>query len=153
MQMFQIFAVLDVSISFFNCKLAPCFNFLSFAPSFTRLSISQFWTADIFSHMGSGSVRTQKANNMVSVCTASNCLSSLQASPACADNSWSLWNATDSAFEFGFFCCLPDQAGLATGSCIAASQVPAYKNQIGVLVRRPLHPFLYNTYYKKTRSG
>jgi hypothetical protein len=82
---------------------------------------------------------------MVSVCVASNCLSSLQASPACADDSWSLWNATDSAFEFGFFCCLADQTGLATGSCIAASQVPAYKNQIGVLVRHPLHPIPFTT--------
>jgi hypothetical protein len=93
--------------------------------------------------MGSGSVRTQKANNTVSVCAASNCLSSLQASPACADDSWSLWNATDSPFEFGFFCCLVDQAGLATGSCIAASQVPAYKNQIGVLARHPLRPLSF----------
>ena len=56
MQMFQIFAVLDVSVSFFNCKPPPCFNFISFAPSFTRLAISKFWTADIFSHMGSSSV-------------------------------------------------------------------------------------------------
>jgi hypothetical protein len=82
---------------------------------------------------------------MVSVRVASNCLSSLQASPACADDSWSLWNATDSVFEFGFFCCLADQAGLATGSCIAASQVPAYKNQIGVLVRHPFHPIPFTT--------
>jgi len=64
----------------------------------------------------------------------SDCSSSLQATPACADNSWSLWNATGSAYEFDFFCCLADQAGLATGSCIEASQVPAYKNQLGVLI-------------------
>jgi hypothetical protein len=83
---------------------------------------------------------------MVSVCVASNCLSALQASPACADDSWSLWNATETAFEFGFFCCLPDQAGLNTGACIAASQIPAYKNQLGVLVRNPLHPFPFITH-------
>jgi len=64
----------------------------------------------------------------------SSCVSSLQASPACADNSWSLWNATQSAYQFGYFCCLPLQAGLAVGGCIDASQVPAYKNQIGVLI-------------------
>jgi len=64
----------------------------------------------------------------------SDCLSSLQTSPACADNSWSLWNATGSVYEFDFFCCLADQAGLATGGCISASQVPAYKNQLGLLI-------------------
>jgi hypothetical protein len=55
MQMFQIFAVLDVSVRFFNCKLPPFFNFLSLAPSFTCLSISEIWTAEGFSHMSSSS--------------------------------------------------------------------------------------------------
>lgn len=47
------------------------------------------------------------------------CLSAFQASPKCADTTWSLWNSTtDTQDAYGYFCCLPGLIGLQSGDCV-----------------------------------
>jgi hypothetical protein len=119
-KIFQMLAVLDVSFPFSKLQ----------TPSILTLTLCPV------------PYSTQKANGIF-INIASSCLSALQTSPACADNSWSLWNATQGPYQFGFFCCLATQAGLNSGGCIEASQVPAYIGQIGGLVCYSLPPSLH----------
>ena len=51
----------------------------------------------------------------------SNCLAAYQASPQCADDSWSLWRVAKSATGAGYFCCLPDQIGTNAGTCVTGN--------------------------------
>jgi len=47
------------------------------------------------------------------------CYPPLRASPFCADDSWSLWDATHGGvYPDGYFCCLPGAVGLLDGTCI-----------------------------------
>lgn len=55
---------------------------------------------------------------------ANNCATAVFEAPACADNSWVLWQGS----RKGYFCCEPDQIGILGGSgdvgkCVA-SNVP-----------------------------
>ncbi|KAH6677683.1 hypothetical protein B0J14DRAFT_584931 [Halenospora varia] len=49
------------------------------------------------------------------------CATVLEASPQCADDSWSLWSKTTKPKGTGYFCCLPGQIGTNTGTCVAGS--------------------------------
>lgn len=54
------------------------------------------------------------------------CVSAFQAIPLCADNTWTLWNATTvPGSTNNFFCCLPGQTGLRDGTCVSADTVVA----------------------------
>jgi|ERR1700722_7447261 hypothetical protein len=56
----------------------------------------------------------------INVIAGSNCQSTIQAVPVCADPSWNLYS--QSSLLGGFFCCLPSQVGILSdgeyiGSC------------------------------------
>jgi hypothetical protein len=66
---------------------------------------------------------------LIRPCVASECGAALEASPFCADDSWSLWFATKNPSidneQYGYFCCLPGQVGLMTADCVESDTVVA----------------------------
>jgi hypothetical protein len=54
----------------------------------------------------------------------SDCETTFQQTPVCADSSWNLWNATTEGQYGGFFCCQQDQIGDNTGGCWPPGTIP-----------------------------
>ena len=55
------------------------------------------------------------------------CVSQLEASPVCADNTWSLFNIVNGPYDAGkgYFCCQPGQIGLNNGKCVGKGAATA----------------------------
>lgn len=69
------------------------------------------------------------------------CYSAMVAGPFCADDTWSLWNATESTMiESSTFCCLPGQVGMQDGVCVTPDLISS-PDQIAEQVNIPSSPF------------